>query len=123
MKKHFLSTLAYSVCFFAGIAVGYSTSPVNTAPDTPPVQAVADVSEFEPMPQQVSTEPAETFYLIAENGVINVYNCIGNKKELLTSITYIDLISLDNVQKEIVSNGISFQNKLALAEFIENLDS
>lgn len=70
-----------------------------------------------------TTKPPETCLLMLSDEVLCVYECQSSGNKLVNVISYIDVYSLESDVQSSLKDGIVFQNKQKLAEFIEDLSS
>ena len=66
--------------------------------------------------------PMQYYYMNSQNGIIYVYSADeGGNLALMLEIDYIDFNSLNDSQKQKLSDGISFTTMEDVAEFIQDL--
>ncbi len=119
-KKFFLNTIGYTLIFSAGIAVGGIID--NPEPTQEPFSVTAEEnSKKETLPPIAGDRE---YRLKIEDGVIKQY--ARDDEGIFVyekTLKYIDINSIDSEFEKLLTEGIVFADYIALAEFIENLDS
>ncbi len=124
-KKSVSGILGYVIALSVGIICGMTLKSMTTEKENNNMMTeIVQASEEDKNETLPSAEDNRAYFLKIEDNVLKQYRRENNG--ILTyekDLTYIDIISLDTEFTERLSEGVMFANSVALAEFIENLDS
>ena len=122
-KGQALTVIGYVIVFTAGILLG-------TAVNIPPKNQRTEIfAEQEALAVEIKeTPPSQSengvYYLKIEDDVLRQYRI--NPEGIILyekDLPYIDVLSLSSEYSESLRSGVTLAGTLALAEYIENLDS